>query len=97
MDPLHRIEIFLSFATTLYGVACVVKVRFTKADALYMVALFAFQFFYGGPVPIPGLGPVSAHLLAAWLYVAGAAVQVVAHRDEIHLVRALRATVAGLG
>jgi cation:H+ antiporter len=106
MDPLHRTEIFLSFATTLYGVACLAKFRFTRWNAVFMGTLFVLQFFYEGPIDMPRIGTqatgfdlpaVASHLAIAWAYVALAAVELVRHRREIHLVRALRQTWALMG
>ena len=105
MDPLHRTEIFLSFATTLYGVACLAKLRFTRADAFGMLALFVLQFVYDGPIDVPPVGwtgagfnlpPIAAHLAVAWAYVALAALQIVWYRREIHLVSALRTTLRAM-
>ena len=105
MDPLHRTEIFLSFATTLYGVACLAKLRFTRADALVMVGLFLVQFVYDGPIDVPRVGPtgagfdlppIAAHLAVAWAYVALAALQIIRYRREIHLVSALSTTLRAM-
>jgi cation:H+ antiporter len=100
MDPLHRVEIFLSFATTLYGVACLLKFRFTRGNALVMLALFLLQFFYEGPIDLPPVGPgsrfdlppIANHLVVASAYVVLAVVEVVRHRRELHVGEALRDT-----
>jgi cation:H+ antiporter len=103
MDSLHRTEIFLSFATTLYGVACLAKLRFTRWNAILMGALFFLQFFYEGAIDVPrleaggagfDLAPVASHLAIAWTYVGLALLEVVQNRREIHLFRALRETFA---
>ncbi len=101
MDPLHRVEIFLSFATTLYGVACLAKLRFTRGNMTVMLGLFLLQFFYKGSIGLPAYGPaglhvtpVESHILVAWAYVLFAIAEVVRHRGEIHLVTELRAAVA---
>ncbi len=100
MDPLHRVEIFLSFATTLYGVACLAKLRFTRGNMVVMLGLFLLQFFYKGPVDLPTydsaglhLTAVESHVLVAWAYVLFGIAEVVRHRGEIHLVAALRGAV----
>jgi cation:H+ antiporter len=99
MDPLHRTEIFLSFATTLYGVACLSKLYFTRVNALIMVALFALQFFYEGPIDVPPLGlpgsgfdlpPIESHLLVAWAYVVLAVAEVARHGRQLRVGAALR-------
>ena len=100
MVGFHKVELFLSFATTLYGVACLAKLRFTRGNANLMLALFLLQFFWQGEISLPGglfglpTGAVSAHLLVAWAYVAAAAGEIALHRKEIRLFAALRETAA---
>jgi alpha/beta superfamily hydrolase/Ca2+/Na+ antiporter len=101
LDPIHRIEIFLSFATTLYGVACLLKFRLTRWNANFMVALFLVQFFYRGPVDLSHLGlaflgPVDCHLLVAWAYVALAVVEVVQSFRQIRIKGALLDALAAM-
>ena len=105
MDPLHRTEIFLSFATTLFGVACLSKLYFTRTNAIVMVALFALQFFYEGPIDVPHLGPahggidlppIESHLLVAWAYVALSVAEVARHARQLRLGSALREALAAL-
>ncbi|BDG10241.1 sodium/hydrogen exchanger [Anaeromyxobacter paludicola] len=96
MDPLHKTEVFLSFATTAYGVACLLKMRFTRVNAYVMLGLFLLQFFYKGPVDLfphtDGFSgtAVSAHTLIAWAYLVAAAAEVVTHRREIRVPALLR-------
>ena len=100
MDPLHRTEIFLSFATTLYGFACLAKLRFTRANAVVMLGLFLAQFVYAGPIDLPALGPrgtfdlgpVQSHAAIAWTYVLLAVAEVSRHGTRIHFLAALRDT-----
>jgi len=100
MDPLHRTEIFLSFATTLYGFACLTKLRFTRVNALVMVALFLAQFVYSGPIDVarfgPGSGldlpPIQSHLVIAWAYVFLAVAEVSRHGGLGPFLAALKAT-----
>jgi cation:H+ antiporter len=100
MDPLHRTEIFLSFATTLYGFACLAKLRFTRVNALLMVALFFAQFVYSGPIDLPRFGPgegfdlppIQSHQVIAWTYVLLAVAEVSRHAGRLHFVSALRQT-----
>lgn len=105
MDPLHRTEIFLSFATTLYGVACLSKLYFTRVNAIIMLSLFALQFFYEGPIDVPRLGPagggfdlppIESHLLVAWAYVALSVAEVTRHGRELRLGVALRQALAAM-
>ncbi len=105
MDPLHRTEIFLSFATTLYGVACLLKFRFTRVNAIIMLALFVLQFFYHGPIDVPRLGtpshaldigPIESHLAVAWAYVFLSVAEVTRHGREIRIGGAVRDTIAAM-
>ncbi len=105
MDPLHRTEIFLSFATTLYGVACLLKFRFTRVNAVIMLALFVLQFFYKGPIDVPRLGtesfglhvgPIEAHVAVAWAYVFLSVAEVTRHGRELRVGEALRHTLAAM-
>ncbi|HET9594626.1 MAG TPA: hypothetical protein VFP65_03545 [Anaeromyxobacteraceae bacterium] len=100
MDPLHRTELFLSFATTLYGVACLLKFRFTRGNAVVMLALFAAQFAYSGPIDLPRFGPgsgldlppIECHLLVAWAYVAAAVAEVARNARDLRIAEAIRST-----
>lgn len=101
MDPLHRTELFLSFATTLFGVACLAKLRFTRTNAIVMLALFVAQFVYSGPletdrIGLGGLGlpAIESHAAIAWAYVILAVAEVSRHGREIRLWGALRETLA---
>ena len=105
MDPLHRTEIFLSFATTLYGVACLLKFRFTRVNAILMVGLFFLQFFYKGPIDLPRIGSASGaldvpsiecHTLVAWTYIVLAVAEVARHGRELRIVDAVRETLAAM-
>jgi cation:H+ antiporter len=102
MDPLHRTEIFLSFATTLFGVACLLKLRFTRVNAYVMVGLFLLQFFYKGPIDLPtfGLGSglsvtsIESHTAIAWAYIVLAVGEVARHGRQIKIGESLRTTFA---
>ena len=104
LDPLHRTEIFLSFATTLYGVACLLKFRVTRVNAIIMLALFALQFFYSGPIDLPRIGTavgfelpaIECHLAVAWAYVFLSVAEVSRHGREIRIREALRETFAAM-
>ena len=103
MDPLHKTEVFLSFATVLYGVACLAKLRFTRSNAVVMLGLFLVQFCYQGQLPLPealgdflGYGGVSFHLVVAWAYLALAAIEVASHAKEIRLWQALRQSLVAM-
>jgi cation:H+ antiporter len=102
MDPLHRTEIFLSFATTLFGVACLLKLRFTRVNAYVMVGLFLLQFFYKGAIDVPTFGigtgfevaSIESHTLVAWAYIALAVGEVARHGRQIKIGESLRSTFA---
>jgi cation:H+ antiporter len=104
LDPLHRTEIFLSFATTLYGVSCLLKFRLTRTNAILMLALFGLQFFYSGPIDLPRIGAtigidlpaIECHLAVAWAYVFLSVAEVSRHGREIRLRAALRETLAAM-
>jgi cation:H+ antiporter len=101
MDPLHRTEIFLSFTTVLYGVACLAKLRFTRGNAILMLGLFLFQFVYRGRISVPSFVPFQevgggfdSHLVVALAYVVLAIVEVARHFREIHMLSAIRHSIA---
>jgi cation:H+ antiporter len=73
MDPSHVREIFLSWAMTLYGVACLLKLRFTRANALVLFVLWVVQFVYRGDLPfdVPLLGH-HVHIVLGWILVVAA-------------------------
>ena len=95
LDPIHRTEIFLSFATTLYGVACLLKFRFTRWNANIMVALFLLQFFHRGPIDFSRFGPpgllpsLDCHVFVAWIYVFLAVFEVLRTSRQIRIKQAL--------
>jgi len=102
MDPLHKTEVFLSFATTLYGVACLLKMRFTRVNAYLMLGLFLLQFFYTGPIDLSRVGDafggtaISAHTLIAWTYVLAAVAEVITNRKEIRVISSLRGAIRSM-
>jgi len=77
MDPSHVREIFLSWAMTLYGVACLLKLRFTRGNALLLFALWLVQFLYRGDLPfnLPLLGN-HVHIVLGWVLVLAAVIEV---------------------
>jgi hypothetical protein len=91
MDNHHRAEVFLSFAMTLYGCACLLKFRYTRANALVMFALWVLQFFLRQPLPIdlPLVGR-DPRIVLGWVFVGLAAVELFAHRRELDIRGALR-------
>ncbi len=89
MSPLHRDEVFLSFAMTLYGCAALMKLRFTLGNALVVLGGWLLQFRYPGVLPY---APIDSHVAVAWAFVALAALEVVLRFGEIH--RALPAALS---
>jgi cation:H+ antiporter len=91
MDAHLRAEVFLSFAMTLYGCACLLKLRYTRRNALSMFALWIAQFVWRAHLPfaLPLLGD-DPHLVLGWTFIALAAAEVAAHRREIAVLSALR-------
>jgi cation:H+ antiporter len=90
MDAHHRAEVFLSFAMTIYGCACLLKFRYTRINALVMFTLWVVQFFWRHPLtsPVPLLGN-DPHYLMGWIFIGLAAVEITIHRKDIHLIEAL--------
>ena len=94
--------VFLSFATTLYGVACLLKMRFTRVNAYLMLGLFLLQFFYTGPIDLSRVGDafggtaISAHTLIAWTYVLAAVAEVITNRKEIRVISSLRGAIRSM-
>ena len=90
MDPSHRRELFLSWAMTLYGVACLLKLRFTRANAIVLFALWAIQFAYRGDLPF-SLPIVGSHVPAviAWVLILLAVIEVAWHWRELDVRGAL--------
>src|SRR5439155_27210402 len=91
MDARHRSEVFLSFAMTLYGCACLLKFRYTRRNALIMFTLWVVQFVWHWHLPfsLPIIGN-SPHALLGWVFVGLAVAEVLWHWREIEFVAALR-------
>ncbi len=103
MDALHRTEVFLSFATVLYGAVCLFKLRFTRGNALVMGTLFLIQFVYEGQIDLPTFGEggfrltgIEAHLVVAWTYVAFSVAELARHAKEIRIGQALGQSFAAM-
>jgi cation:H+ antiporter len=90
MDAHHRAEIFLSFAMTLYGCACLLKFRYTRANAIVMFVLWLLQFASTKPMPwrLPLVG-TDAHLAISVVFIALALGEVAVHWRELDLHGAL--------
>ncbi|HJZ85692.1 MAG TPA: hypothetical protein VKN99_11010 [Polyangia bacterium] len=91
MDARHRSEVFLSFAMTLYGCACLLKFRYTRINAIIMFTLWLVQFVWHWRLPfeLPVVGD-SPHSLLAWVFILLAVIEVLVHVREIEFWGALR-------
>jgi cation:H+ antiporter len=91
MDAHHRAEVFLSFAMTLYGCACLLKFRYTRRNALIMFTLWVVQFVWRArlPVHLPLIGD-DPHRVLGWAFILLAGQEMLWHRREIDLPGALR-------
>ncbi|HTP24624.1 MAG TPA: hypothetical protein VMK12_03055, partial [Anaeromyxobacteraceae bacterium] len=105
MDSLHRTEIFLSFATAFYGATCLLKLHFTRANAIAMLSLFLLQFFYQGSIHLPRLGPpgsalalppIRCHVAVAWAYLVLAAAEVARNAGKLRFRQSLRDSLAAM-
>jgi cation:H+ antiporter len=85
MDAHHRVEVFLSFAMTLFGCACLLKFRYTRRNAVIMFVLWVLQFVLRDPLPVIG----DPHAALAWLFVALTFAELFWHRRDIHVRDAL--------
>ncbi|MBI4362334.1 MAG: sodium:calcium antiporter [Euryarchaeota archaeon] len=78
---LQRVEILLTIAQSIYAVALLLKMRFTRLDALLLFAFWLFQFLE------PGLREEMV-----LVYLAVALATVVLHRKELRALRDFRQT-----
>ena len=86
MDPSHLREIFLSWATTLFGVTCLLKLRFTRANALVVFAFWVVQFIYRGDLPFAVMGrPVHVHVALGILLVVASIIEVALSWKEMRV------------
>jgi cation:H+ antiporter len=90
MDAHHRAEVFLSFAMTIYGCACLLKLRYTRGNALIMFLLWIVQFIWRQrmPVALPLVGD-DPHYALAWLAILLAVIEPLWHVRELRLGEAL--------
>jgi cation:H+ antiporter len=94
MDPDHRAEMALSFAMTLYGCACLLKLRYTRTNAVTMFSLWVVQFVASGARARGGAWDV--RWVESALLVTLALVEVIRHRREIHVLDGLRGVLASM-
>ena len=91
MDAHHRAEVFLSFAMTIYGCACLLKFRYTRTNAIVMFTLWVAQFFWRQRLSqeLPFLGD-DPHFIMGWIFIALAVVEIAWTWRDIHFLAALR-------
>jgi cation:H+ antiporter len=88
LDAHHRQEIFLSLMMTLYGGATLLKLRFTRLNAISLFGLWLVQFVF--PYQLPLLGDATwnnTRVLTAYLFGALIVVELIKHRNDIHLIQ----------
>lgn len=90
LDARHQEELLLSLMMTLYGGVTLLKLRFTRLNAISLFALWVIQFVF--PHELPLLGPLewnNTRLLTALAFGGLIIVELVKHRHDIHLLENL--------
>lgn len=91
LDARHQEEIFLSLMMTLYGGVTLLKLRFTRINALTLFTLWLVQFIFPHQLPFLGVaGWNNSRLLTAFAFGLLSIVELVKHRRDIHLRQNLR-------
>jgi len=91
LDVRHQEEIFLSLMMTLYGGTTLLKLRFTRLNALSLFVLWLAQFIF--PYQLPLLGNAdwnNTRMLTAAAFGLLIVVELYKHRNDIHLFDNLR-------
>lgn len=96
MDASHRAEMALSFAMTLYGCACLVKLRYPRANAICTFILWTLSFAAPAVVTRGHLGGCDVRWSLAVLLVLLAVLEVTFHRREIDVAGSLRSAFAAV-
>lgn len=97
LDARHQEEILLSLMMTLYGGVTLLKLRFTRWNALSLFGLWLVQFIF--PYQLPLLGSAAwndTRILTACGFGLLSAAELAKHRHDIHLRRNLGAVTAGI-
>ncbi|MGE5141428.1 MAG: hypothetical protein ACM3JD_18315 [Rudaea sp.] len=84
----HEEELFLSLVMSVYGAVLLLKLRFTRLDAVTLFVLWLIQFVF--PYHLPLLGDAqwnNTRLLTAAAFAALSILQLVMHRRDIHLLQ----------
>jgi cation:H+ antiporter len=91
LDARHHEEILLSLAMTLYGGVTLLKLRFTRFNALSLFVLWLVQFVF--PYQLPFLGDVAwnnTRFITSGVFALLIVVELAKHRHDIHLIENLR-------
>ncbi|MDE3090401.1 MAG: hypothetical protein KGJ80_13550 [Chloroflexota bacterium] len=91
LDARHQEEIFLSLMMTLYGGTTLLKLRFTRLNAISLFVLWLVQFVFPYHLPLlAGAGWNNTRMLTACLFGALTVFELVKHRNDIRLIENLR-------
>jgi cation:H+ antiporter len=91
LDGQHKEEILLSVMMTLYGGATLLKLRFTRLNALTLFSLWLVQFLFPHALPLLGSAAWNdTRWLTAWLFGLLTVIELIKHRNDIHLLSDFR-------
>ena len=97
LDAHHQQEIFLSLMMTLYGGATLLKLYFTRWNAISLFVMWLVQFVFPYQLPLLGdAGWNNTRLLTAYAFGGLMIVELVKHRNDIHLIENLRAVATSM-
>ncbi|HEX7588736.1 MAG TPA: hypothetical protein VF478_10510 [Anaerolineae bacterium] len=92
LDTFHRQEILLSLMMTLYGGVTLLKLRFTRLNALTLFGLWLVQFVFPQQLPLLGdAGWNNTRLLTSGAFGILMVIELIRHWNDIHLIEDLRA------
>jgi len=84
-------EVFLSLMMTLYGGVTLLKLRFTRLNAISLFVLWLVQFVFPYQLPLLGdAGWNNTRMLTAYVFGALIVFELIKHRNDIHLIENLR-------
>jgi len=96
LDIRHREEILLSMMMTFYGCAALMKLRFTRGNAIALFTLWLAQFIYPGNFTfmpeIPLIGN-NSRIITSLIFGILTICEVVRHRKEFQIVNGIKATI----
>jgi hypothetical protein len=97
LNAQQETEIFLSLMMLLYGGVILLKLRFTRLNAISLFTLWLVQFVF--PYQLPLLGNAvwnNTRMLTAYVFGGLSVVELIKHRNDIHLIENLRAIVESM-